>query len=187
MKTTLLIITGILLVAGLVSAQPGTIQIFSDASLQDCDLTDDPPGPFTVYIYHINTNGSTASSFKVDLLSGGSTVTYLAHNSPFLTIGHPTESIGISYGICQGQTGPFEILSLFLTGAGTSLPCSYIEVVEDPLADPVMIQITDCINPVPNTLPGGGSIGYFNNDGLCPCETVPVEETSWGQIKALYR
>ena len=186
MKKTLLIITGILLVAGLVSAQPGKIQIFSDPSLQNCDLAD-PPGVFAVYIYHINTNGSTASSFKVDLLSGGSTVTYLAHNSPFLDLGHPTESIGISYGMCQGQNGPFEILSLFLTGAGTSPACSYIKVVDDPWANPVMIQITDCITPVPNSVAGEGSIGIFNDDGTCPCETVPVEDTSWGQIKALYR
>jgi hypothetical protein len=177
-----------LLAASLVSAQPGRIQIFSDGNLTDCNLTDNVAGLLTVYIYHINTGGATASSFGLDVVSGGSTLTFLYHQSPYLVAGAPPSSFAISYGACLGQSGPVEILTIHFSAAGNSPACSYIEIVDDPTADPVMVQVTDCAAPNPNLSPGEGSIAYINDgDGSCSCITIPVEDTSWGQIKALYR
>jgi hypothetical protein len=173
----------IMLVAGLVFAQPGVIQIAADQGVTTCDVTD-VAGLVTVYVFHINTIGSTASQFKI-LPSAGVTMTHLADNSAFLTIGNSQTGIAIAYQACF--TGPLEILSMSYLGSGTSVACSDLTVVEDPTANPPGLFVTDCASP-PNKLIGLGSTAIINDDGGCPCpDIVPVEETSWGQIKAIYR
>ncbi|MCK4776515.1 MAG: hypothetical protein KAT30_17080, partial [Candidatus Krumholzibacteria bacterium] len=69
---------------------------------------------------------------------------------------------------------------------GLSPPCSYIQVVADPLAyDPPGIQVADCAFP-PNVVNATGGDVVVNPDASCMCN-IPVEETTWGKVKALYR
>ena len=69
--------------------------------------------------------------------------------------------------------------------SGTSAPCSKLEVVPDPAVATGTIEVFDCNH---FRLVGGGGLMYVNPDGSCDCgEVVPAEDTSWGQIKALYQ
>ena len=187
MKRALLIVMGILLVASLASAQPGKIQLFSDPGLTSCDFSDD--GIVMVYIYHINTNVATASQFMVEQVNLIN-LTFLGQISPFPNvIGNAMTGIAIAYGSCLGGgTGPIELLTLTFAGAGSSPPCSSLEIVDHPIAVPPGLYVTDCLLPTPSLLLGDGSVGIFNTDGSCDCgQPLPAEETSWGKIKALYK
>ena len=142
-----------------------------------------------VNLYHIYTNGATASQFKVDQVVGGVSATFLGQSSPFPNvIGSADEGVAVAYGSCFGSTGPIELLTLTYVGSGASPDCSFFEVVDYPIAVPPAIYVVDCILPTPNLLIGEGSRATVNTDGSCDCTTpIPVEETSWGQIKALYK
>jgi hypothetical protein len=177
------------LVAGLVSAQPGRIQVSANQALTSCDIVD-APGLVSVFIYHINTSGATGSQFIVEK-TGGAGITYLSETvtAPYLKIGTcagPTATgCAIAYGQCL--TGPFLILTLSYIGSGTSAPCGGFAILADPSADPPGLYVTDC-QGIPNLLIGLGSTASIANDGSCPCPPiVPVEDTSWGQIKAIYQ
>jgi hypothetical protein len=185
MKKTLLLVVGMLLIASLASAQAGQIQLYADPGLVSCSLPD--AGVFHVYVYHINTSGATASQFSV-VPQGGATVSFLGSTSPFpLVTGSPPTGIAVAYGSCLGANGPFQILDLSYIGFGTSPVCSYLLVTDDPRADPPDIGVTDCMG-TPNLLSGDGSTATINADVSCPCVTpLPVEDSSWGKIKALYR
>jgi hypothetical protein len=185
-KKTLLIVVGVLFIASLAYAQPGRIQLFSDPTPQGCDLTDD--GVFFVWVYHINTN-ATASQFSVILGSGASGITLLGATSPHPTvIGDVQTGVAVAYGSCLGSTGPIELFQLMYNGTNQSAPCSQLLATDDPTATPPGIYVVDCILPTPNKLVAAGSVAHFNNNGTCPCvPAIPVEETSWGQIKALYQ
>ena len=186
MKKALLLVVGMMLLASLASAQVGTIQLYADPQLAACDLIDQ--GVFSVYVYHINTSGATASQFSV-VPRDGATVSFLGQSSPFpLTDGSAPTGVAVAYGSCLGTNGPIELLTLTYVGAGTSPACSYLEVAEDPRAIPPDLLVVDCLLPTPLQLTGNSSILRFNADGTCPCVVpVPVEDTSWGKIKALYK
>jgi len=174
-----------MLAAGLVCAQPGRIQLSADAALTTCEITD-VSGLKTIYIYHINTSGATASQFMVQV-DAGVTMSYLSESSLYLKIGTCAGPLAtgcaIAYQTCL--TGPIQILTLQYFASGTSTPCSEFNIVEDPGAIVPGLYVTDCANP-PNLLTGLSSKAVVNNDGSCPCSIVPVESTSWGQIKAIY-
>ena len=75
-----------------------------------------------------------------------------------------------------------------------SAPCDRIDIVADPTAVPPGIWAADCTEPVANLLPVTGGAMYLNNDGTCPCTIgplqdclIPVKETSWGRVKAIYQ
>jgi hypothetical protein len=187
MRKITLWIAGILMVSSQVfSAAPGKIQIYADVGRTSCDLTDSEAF-FQVYIFHINTDASEGAAFAV-VPQGGATVSYFGVSSQFLNFGDPPTGIDVAYGSCQAGTGPIHILTITYEGTGDSPACSSLEVVGDP-RDPVPeIYVTDCHHPAPHLLIASGSTAYFNDDGGCPCITpIPVEETSWGKIKALYQ
>jgi hypothetical protein len=189
MRRSLLIVSMLLVVATLVSAQPGRIQLTADQAITTCDITD-AGGLIDVYVFHINTSGANASQFMIDVI-GAHTMTYLAETvtPPFLKIGvcaGPDKTgCAIAYGSCQ--PGNMQILKVQYLGFGTTPACTEFVIVADPSADPPDIYATDCANP-PILLSALGSTAVINPDGTCPCpEIIPVEETSWGKIKAIYR
>lgn len=173
-----------MLAAALVSAQPGRIQISADQALTTCNVAD-VPGLVSVYVYHINTSGATASQFKIQQ-TGGAGLSYLNESSPYLKIGDCFAGCAIAYQQCL--TGPVLILTINYLGGGTSAPCGLLEIIDDPNADPPGLYVTDCAGIPPNKLIGLGSTASIADDGSCTCPPiVPVEDTSWGQIKAIYK
>jgi hypothetical protein len=77
------------------------------------------------------------------------------------------------------------ILTIQFFAQGLSGPCSYCQVMADPTATPPGIYVTDCSSP-PLLLNATGGDVVINPIPGCFCN-IPVEETSWGQIKSLYQ
>jgi len=76
--------------------------------------------------------------------------------------------------------------ALVVNYLGTSHPCDVIKVVPDPRANPPGIYVTDCATPEPNVYTLRGHATYINNNGTC-YGGYPVEATTWGKVKVLYR
>ncbi len=188
MKRFMLLSIGLLLVAGLAFAQPGSIGLFSNVIGTNCDVYDSGPGLVLVYVVHMYTPGATASQFSVASMWGNA-MTYLSEavTAPYIKIGtcySNTAGCAIAYGGCIGS--PNMILTLQFFASGTTPPCSYLQVMPD-LTPPAKtsVLVTDCSDP-PLLLNATGGDVVINPNAGCMCD-IPVEETSWGQIKSLYQ
>jgi hypothetical protein len=75
------------------------------------------------------------------------------------------------------------ILTIQYWAQGTSENCCFLGVGTNPIHDPPGIWALDCdLNLVPAT--GVGAV--INPNETCPCFNVPVEQSTWGKVKALY-
>ena len=87
----------------------------------------------------------------------------------------------MGYGSCLAS--PIVLVPINYFVHGTSAPCSFIDVVA-PLTTG-QIEVVDCNN---NLLVATGARTFVNPDATCDCNLpVPVEETTWGRVKALYQ
>lgn len=178
----------LLFISSLTFAQPGSIGLFSAPTGTNCDLYDTMPGLVLVYVVHVFTPGATAAQFRVASLWGNA-MTYLAESptAPYIKIGTCYSNTGgcaIAYGGCMGS--PNMILTIQFFASGLTPPCSYLQVMPDitPPAKPAVL-VTDCADP-PHLLNATGGDVVINPQAGCFCN-IPVEETSWGQIKSLYK
>ncbi|MCK4773632.1 MAG: hypothetical protein KAT30_02560 [Candidatus Krumholzibacteria bacterium] len=186
MKRSLLTAFCLVLGASMAIAQPdvGTIDVFSDPGLADCNFTDSGPVLITVYVAATNSaDGTSAAQWKMVIPS---TWTFFGQVSPYPTVvGNVLEGISIGYGQCLSGDA-FLILTVNMLGDGLSPTCSHISIVPDPDAPSGQIEIVDCQLPLPEKwLSDAAGQGVVNGDGSCPCN-VPVQDTTWGGIKALY-
>jgi hypothetical protein len=176
-----------------VMAQPGAIGVFADGGATSVDINDTAPGLLLVYIVHVNTPGATACQFSLPhpWCFGA---TYLAESvtPPNMGIGNSQTGIAIAYGGCV--TSPNMVLTLQYFGQGTTPECCCLYVEADPTASPPGIYVTDCSEP-PLLLQAYGGIAAVNANGGCidwhlpaGCinDPTPVEQTTWGAIKAIY-
>ena len=182
MKKVALLTVAMLCVASLAFAQAGSIGIYGDALGTDCYISDSIPGLLNVYVVHVNTPAATASQFSVPT-PACFLAPFLSSSSPFpVAIGNPATGIAIGYGGCF--TGPIHVLTLQYFAQGLTGPCCFIDVFPDvTLSD---IQVVDCAS---NLLAATALNGVVNGDGSCECgipPTVPTQDTTWGQMKALY-
>jgi len=181
MKKVLLLMVAVMCVSGLAYGQSnvGSIDIFSDANLTDCNITAPPAGVFPVWIAQTNVfDGTTAVQFALVTPSTMLNVGEIA--SFFLTLGNTTTGVSIAYGGCK--TGTFLLLQINYLGQGATAPCELITVVRDPIKPG--IQYIDCDENL-IIVPQAGQ-ARVNPDISCLC-AVPVHETTWGGIKALYQ
>ena len=171
MKRSVLIVLAIMLFASTAFAQ-GSIMVFSDPGATSCNFTYAPSGFAPVYVFHMYTPGSTASEWRLVLPAG---FTHLGDISNFaLTIGASVNGTSVSYGACL--QGNFMLMTVNALGAPTGTPaCTLISIVD--------VQSIGCASD--RYFPPGGA-GVVNTDGSCDCD-VPVDETTWGGIKALYQ
>ena len=182
MKTFVLTAIVVLFAANTPVAQlGGNIAVYADINALSCDLTDIAVTVCDYYVIHMLTPGVTASQFKIDTNHQG---TYLGEFSPFPTvIGDSRNGITIAYGQCL--TGPIHILTMTYLCQGLTPPCGYMRVVSHPNGAPPGLLAADCNETI---VPVQGYTSYINNDGSCPCMSpIPVQETTWGQVKALYQ
>jgi len=190
MKKALLLTIAILCVASLAFAQAGagSVGVFADPAGTVCNLYDSAPGLFLAYVVHVYAPGATASQFRV---TSNNAMTYLSEavTAPYIKIGTCAGPSGfgcaIAYGGCYPS--PIMILTLQYFASGISPQCSYFKVEPDISVTPPKADVlaTDCASP-PNLLIATGGTAYINPNATCECD-VPVEETSWGQIKSLYK
>jgi len=174
MKRSVLIVLALMLFASMAFAQNGSIMVFSDLGASDCNFTVGPSGFAPLYIFHMYTAGATASEWKLNLPADWSHLGDIGDF--FLTLGLSVAGTSISYETCL--SGNFKLMTVNALGApapdGTPA-CTLITISE--------IQVIDCDDG--RVFPTGGS-GIVNSDGTCDCN-VPVQETTWGGIKALYQ
>jgi hypothetical protein len=178
MKRALLICCVITACASMAFAGAGAIGVYSASDGTNCNFTDSPGGYIPVYMVHTNSTGATASEFMLVRPAGW---TFLGSIPVFdLNIGTPEAGIAISYEACK--IGSFLVYQNNYLGDGTSPTCSntvYVTAAPDKPG----VQIINCTEGREYS---DGGAGVVNGDGTCDCN-VPVEETTWGKVKALYQ
>jgi len=139
----------------------------------------DDGGLVEAHMLHVLTDGAKAARFKLDV--SATEWIHLGDNWDFvLVLGSSVEGVSIVYTGCLSG-------SIYLGKAiflGSSEPaCTEVSIVPDPLAVTGEIEAVSCLET--RMFPSGGR-AVINADQTCQC-TVPVESTTWGGIKSLYR
>ena len=183
----------------------GEIKLYSDIHGTSCNITGNPTVFTTVYVFHVFHTGVTASQFMIE--DNGTNFLYLAQSPQNGTTPIGEANAGASYAYEGGcVTTYFNFLNVFYNGLGTAGLCSSLEVVPDPNALSGTIEATDCSLPFPLRCTADGSILTVNcpdefrcgdflhrveptpgGDAPLDCIPVPVEPTTWGAVKALYK
>jgi hypothetical protein len=164
----------------------GRIGIFSENAGTNCAVTDAAPGLLPVYVVQIGTTGATACQYKA-AKPACFTGSYLSDTNPFpVTIGNSQVGVSIGYGSCRVGTVHVQTVQYF--ASGTTPACCLYKVECDPLGVDQcvsgLIDIVDCSSTSALAKP---QIGVFNANSTCLCvDIIPAQESSWGQIKALY-
>jgi hypothetical protein len=148
-----------------------------------CAVVPTPFIPFSVYIVHHLSTGTKALSFRVaadlpaGMLSLGTTPI------GFLCVGDcdPYQGVSVSRQCSSADWAIFR-LDLMLVQPLQSVTCYQLRVVGYPGSDIVDIDCND--NPRTAT---GGVFSFLIEGGECWDCTTPVESTTWGRVKSLYR
>ena len=182
MKKLLLISLALVLCASTAFGQAGAIGLFVDnPGFANCNLYAMTPGLYPVYVVHKLCPGATASQFMV-VPGGGWDCTFTGEVIAIpVSIGSSLGGLSASYGGCRASDILISTINWFCMG--TTPTCAFLEVVPDPAAPSGAIEVVNCSFV---KLYGQGGALYANSDGSCHCWD-PVESTSWGGVKALYR
>ncbi|UCG52169.1 MAG: hypothetical protein JSW58_01030 [Candidatus Latescibacterota bacterium] len=182
MKLASVIALVALLGAGAVFGQAGSIGLFSDTYGTNCSLYDQIPGLVSVYAVHVSTSGATACQFRVED-GPGMNMMWLSDTAWGIWIGcsHCPEGIAIPYGICLSS--PIHVLTMGYFAQAISQDCSWIRVVPPETLPSGQIEMYDCDSNI--LYPTGGTL-IVNPTDDCQCD-VPVDESTWGKIKEMYR
>jgi len=184
MKKALLLSFALMLVASLAFAQAGSVGVFADPAGLSCNLLDQAPmGVKLYYVVHVYTTGATAVQYraKLPLCMTGTGAMWLSDQNQFpVAVGNSQIGIGIAYGSCK--VGPVFLQIVQVFAQGTTPPCCRWYVDADPAVPSGKIEGSDCAFVV--FYPTGGQ-GIINSGPTCNCN-IPTEDTTWGQVKALY-
>lgn len=182
MAKSLTICLAILLCAGVAHGQAGHVSCYDDSLGMDTCFWDSFPGIRDVYVIHKATPGATASQWMV--VNNGMQCTYLSESSPLVKVGSAFSGISVSYGGCL--PGDIVLLKITFYCLGSTPNCAYLEVVGDPITPTGMVEVIDCSS---QKLLGVGGRMYVNPDATCNYDwcVFPVEGSSWGRVKSLYR
>jgi hypothetical protein len=180
MKRVVLLAIATLFAASMAfAATNGSIGIFADPAGTNCNLPG-TPGIAYYYFVHVNAIGATASEWAAPAPSC-MTAVRLADLGVFaINLGTTSGGITIGYGTCK--TGTFHIMTALYQVVMAPTPCCRWLVVADPNLPSGKIEIPDCAFLMAY---GTGGQGIVNMTVNCPCN-VPTQETTWGQVKALY-
>jgi hypothetical protein len=168
-----------LLVATASFAQiPGKIGVYADAAATNCYIVDDG-GVVEAHMLHVLTDGAIGLSYRLD--ASATDWIHLGDNWEFeLVLGSSVEGVSIAYTECLSGS---IYLGVALFMGSSEPPCTEVSIVGDPKSITGEIEAISCSDT--RMFPAGGR-AVINADQTCQC-TVPVEITTWGTIKALYR
>lgn len=191
MRRTLSLLLVLSLLPAAAFGQPGTIQIFGDPAGTQCEIMDTAPGLFSLYVVHVFTPGATAAQFSAPKPWCMADAIYLSDTAVYaVTLGNSQSGVAIGYGACVPS--PNHILTMNFFAQGTTLPCCCYYTSPDPLVPSGEIEVVDCANEVLYAFRAPAVIN-FNHSCLCwdlpdGCINgpVPIEDTTWGQVKSIY-
>jgi len=167
----------------IVGGNAGSIGVFEDNRGLDPCIDDGVVGLKQVYVVHFNVVGATASQFAAPMPSCWTGAAYLSDTAVYpIAIGNSQTGVAIGYGTCL--TAPIMVLTInyFVQGLMGQTCCPY-SVIPDPHAASGQIEVANCLNEV---IYGSGFTSYVSAPP-CNCSvSVRAEETTWGQIKAMY-
>lgn len=194
MKTLLLVVVSAVIaltVPTQTAAYYGSLGVYSDVGGCDCNILDEAAGLVTVYVVHRDiATGVSGARFKVDG-TARPYLTFIAENplgDPIFILGNIEDGYDVSYGACV--TGGLPVMEILFFGSGLSPHCSNLGVVAAPTSTTGQVEVFDCDHEV---FPTTGYSASVNPGTECvcfmpiPCIPVPVEGSTWGAIKALYR
>jgi hypothetical protein len=168
MKKVLLLMVAVLMVSSVAMADH--IGVYSDASGSSCLVGSGFQSNVTVI--HRSLLGATGSRFKITLPAGSA---FFAFNTSYVPVGNMQTDLSLGYGDCL--TGSFVIGTIV-----ANLTSGTISVL--PADTFVSIIYTDCtFAELPAT---GGNAYVAPATGNCN-EPLATEQSTWGQVKALYR
>lgn len=168
MKKVLLLMVAVLCIASVSMADH--ISVYSDASGASCALG--AAGAFLQpAVIHKLTPGTTGSRFKI-LIPAGSSI--FGFNTIYVPVGNVQTDLSLGYGVCLTGANVIGTMAGIFT-AGT------LEVVAADLQPTILV--TDCSAA---ELVATGGKAYVAGTGDC-AEPNATENSTWGQVKALYR
>jgi hypothetical protein len=178
MKKVLMLSLAILMVASYAMADD--IGVYTDQAGTDCDFVATGIGPLTVYVVH-HTAGATGSQFKVVNTSSWSFSASVLGG--FLSIGDAFSDLSLAYGGCNAGPAIAVVALNGFTFPFPGAPCGQITVQAAP--NKVGVIGVDCIFA---ELPASAGKIVFDPNATCPCvEPNATEQSTWGNIKSLYR
>jgi hypothetical protein len=184
MKKVLLIAMAITLCAG--AAMADHIGIYTDVVATSCTLSSVLPFPTVnhVYVVHRFTAGAKGSSWKVIDASGLIAASNTLLGTPqYLKIGEWNTGIIVGYAFCY--FGDVPVMDLGFYAIGTPAVCASLTVVANPNQLQGEVVAIDC-NDAEHVATGG--VFHFNpNDTCLDCGEVATKQSTWGNVKALYR
>jgi len=179
MKKALLLTLVLMLGATMAFAQNGSIGVFADNMGANCNLPAVPGSFLNVYFVHVNALGATASQWAAPAPACFSAIRLA--DLPVFSVNFGNTSVGITVGYPTCKTGTFHIMTALYQVLGAPAACCRWYVIPDPSLASGKIEIPDCAYVMAYGTGGQALVG-----AMCPTCNVPLEDTTWGQMKALY-
>ncbi len=184
--TRILISCLIVILAAGPAAAEHAVGIFSDSRGLNCNIYDNSPTLFSVYVVHYQgyyPEGASGIRFKAPVPLCATGVSWVSDQPMFgTTVGGSQTGAVVFYGsLCVWST--VAVMRINLMGNGLSETCCPYPV--EPISGHQYIEVIDCHNNSVEALPRDTRI---NPDFLCDCTGwTPVQGETWGRIKALYQ
>jgi hypothetical protein len=175
MRKELVLIMLILVSPCLILAQ-GAIGIHADPEGMTCNIDDSQPGLITIYVVHkpLFSNGAMGISFSAPI-PPCAVLDYVGEEHVFpLTTGDSQNGITVFYG-SQCLWGSTLVLIITLQGYGQTPECCFFPIPN--------VSVVKCNGETESGL--GMDHHTINGNASCDC-AIPIEQTTWGKIKALY-
>lgn len=163
------------------------IEVFADAQMVSCELLDNGFGIRSVHIFHTGPLAATGSQFVAPIPACWVGATWLGDTvaAPFLAIGNSQTDWTIVYTGCLQPPIYVARIDYFSTGASQS--CCKYGVAPSPSASEPGVLAIDC--NFANFVASNDVRVTINPSSECPCGSpaLPVQSTTWGRVKAMYR
>jgi hypothetical protein len=167
MKKVLLLMVAVLMIASVATAD--VIGVYTDATASSCVLAAGFTSSATVI--HKFTAGATSSRWKIAFPAG---TQFFSFATAFVPIGSPVNDLALGYGQCLSGSFALGTLVAILT------PGQMDVLAADGFPE---ILYTDCNF---GEHPGFGGHAYVAVTAG-PCDPNASQNSTWGQVKALYR
>jgi hypothetical protein len=186
MKKVLSISLVLTLCAG--AAFAGHFGTYSDDQGMTCALTNFVPFPGKTQAFVIqkfNNAGATGAQFGILDQSG---LAFAGYTSPYIVLG-TLDNLNIGYGPCIA--GDVKVMTLEWFALPGTFTCANKVTLVPATATPVPGEIVIVLCDFTYAVASGGILYVGPDSQGCVdptgCDPVPVNETTWGGVKALYR